>query len=263
MLVVGLTGGIASGKSTVSGLLKSYNLPVIDLDELAREVVKPGTSGLTSITHHFSPQYPDIIHASNHTLNRERLAEIIFNDPTQRTWVNNLLHPKIRLLLVYKLVGFWLSGHKICVVDSPLLIETGMWKLCGKIIIVYCSEELQLQRLQARNGLKRGEAQSRIQSQMALKTKLSHADYIVDNSGELVELNKQIERLIWKFEKINNKLVWFLSWIVPPFGLLNGLVTVLWRVWIKPFAKSSFGKSGRRKRRNSVPVPDSLNTPSY
>lgn len=237
MLVVGLTGGIASGKSTVSGLLKSYSIPVIDLDHLAREVVKPGSTALQAIRDHFSDQ-TDIIHSSNGSLNRERLGEIVFNDPVEREWLNNLLHPRIRRLMVLRLVRHWLTGAKICVIDSPLLIETGMWKFCGKVVVVYCSEELQLQRLQHRNGLTRNAAKSRLSSQMTLKSKLPFADHVIDNSGQLIDLEKEVERLVWKFEKSINRLIWLVNWLLPPIGIIKGLFTIGWRVWIKPISKS-------------------------
>jgi dephospho-CoA kinase len=127
-----------AGKSTVSGLLKSYCVPVIDLDHLAREVVEPGSSALTAIRKHFSSQ-PDIVYSHNGCLNRERLGEIIFNNPSERQWLNNLLHPRIRRLMVLRLIKLWLTGTQVCVIDSPLLIETGMWKFCGKVVIVYWS----------------------------------------------------------------------------------------------------------------------------
>ncbi|PLW04879.1 hypothetical protein PCANC_27406 [Puccinia coronata f. sp. avenae] len=246
MLVVGLTGGIASGKSTVSGLLKSYCVPVIDLDHLAREVVEPGSKGLAAIREHFSNQ-PDIISAHNGCLNRERLGEIIFNDPGERQWLNNLLHPRIRRLMVLRLAKLWLTGTQLCVVDSPLLIETGMWKFCGKVVVVYCSEELQLQRLQSRNGLSRADAKARLSAQMPLKSKLSYADHIVDNSGQLVDLERQVERLVGKLQRSVNKVIWLLAWWLPPVGLLNGLLTIFWRVWIKPF-----GISRRKKSRSHI-----------
>jgi len=242
MLVVGLTGGIASGKSTVSGLLKSYKVPVIDLDELAREVVEPGTRGLAAIRERFS-SHTDIVLAHNGTLNRDRLGDIIFNDPAERQWLNNLLHPQIRRLMLQRLLRLWLAGSQLCVVDSPLLIETGMWKFCGKVVIVYCSEELQLQRLQSRNGISRQEAKARIGAQLALKSKLSYADHIVDNSGQLIELERQVERLVTQLKKSVNQAFWLLGWWLPPFGLLNGLLTIFWRLWIKPFRKSRRKKS--------------------
>jgi len=243
MLVVGLTGGIASGKSTVSGLIKSYGIPIIDLDQLARKVVEPGSTGLRKIQEHFSDQ-KDIINSNNQTLNRDRLGQIIFNDPNQRKWLDGLLHPIIRRLMVFELVKFWLSGHKICVIDSPLLIETGMWKFCGKVILVYCSEQIQIQRLKLRNQLTTSEAKSRILSQLPLKSKLTYADHIIDNSGNVIDLEHQIQSLIHKFQTSNNRLIWLLNWLIPPIGLLNGLLLILWKVYLKPIQESS------RKRKN-------------
>ncbi|MBW0489364.1 hypothetical protein O181_029079 [Austropuccinia psidii MF-1] len=235
MLVIGLTGGIASGKSTVSGLIKSYDIPVIDLDELAREVVEPGSSALISIQRHF-PNEVDLINPNNGTLNRERLGQIIFHDSIQRKWLDNLLHPRIRRLLLVRLIKIWLMGAKACVIDSPLLIETGMWKFCGKVVVVYCSEELQLQRLQHRNHLARSAAKARIESQLPLKSKLHFADYILDNSGQLQDLVRQVESLVRKIDKSTNRLIWLINWLLPPAGILNGLITIVWRVWMKPIS---------------------------
>lgn len=233
MLVVGLTGGIASGKSTVSGLIKSYGIPVIDLDQLAREVVEPGSVNLAKIQAHF-PNETDIINPDTGCLNRERLGGIIFNDPIERRWLNSLLHPSIRRLMVWRLLKFWITGHKICVIDSPLLIETQMYNFCGKIVVVYCSEEIQLQRLQNRNNLSRSEAKARILTQMPLKFKLNFASYIVDNSGHLLDLEKQVSALVSRLEKSVTTWIWLVGWLIPPFGFLHGLFMVCWRVWTTP-----------------------------
>ncbi|KAA1105771.1 hypothetical protein PGT21_018476 [Puccinia graminis f. sp. tritici] len=158
--------------------------------------------------------------------------------------------------MVLRLIKLWLTRTQVCVIDSPLLIETGMWKFSRKVVIVYCSEELQLQQLQSRNGLSRAEAKSQIAAQMGLKSKLSYADHIVDNSGQLIDLERQIKRLVWKFEKSVNKFIWLVGWLVPPVGLLNGLLTIFWRVWLKPFGKSHWKKA-------RSPCPPSTAYPSH
>jgi dephospho-CoA kinase len=136
MLVVGLTGGIASGKSTVAKLLQSqhHNLPLIDLDVLAREVVQPGTSTLNKIHDAFGD---DVISAKDGSLDRPALGKIIFNDANQRAKLNGIIHPAIRRRLAWLLCKYWLKGERIVIVDAPLLIEAGLWKLAGRIVLVY------------------------------------------------------------------------------------------------------------------------------
>ena len=135
MLIVGLTGGIASGKSTVAKLLQSGPdpLPLIDLDILAREVVEPGTSTLRKLQSHFG----DAVIAQDGTLDRPKLGQVIFNDEKQRKVLNGIIHPAIRRRLAWKLAGYWLTGTRVVVVDAPLLIEAGLWRLAGRIVLVY------------------------------------------------------------------------------------------------------------------------------
>lgn len=131
--VVGLTGGISTGKSTVSNQLKSYGLPVVDADLIAREIVEPGSPVLEKIAEHFGE---DILLADG-TLNRPKLGSIVFNDESQRKVLNGLTHPAIGRKILWSVVSHWLRGAKICIVDNPLLIEGGMWKWMGKIAVVY------------------------------------------------------------------------------------------------------------------------------
>lgn len=135
MLIVGLTGGIASGKSSVSNLLRSpqYRLPLIDLDILAREVVEPGTSTLNKIRSTFG----DEVITAEGALDRPALGKIIFNDQDQRKKLNAIIHPAIRKRLAWLLFLYWIRGEKLVVVDAPLLIEAGLWRFAGKIVLVY------------------------------------------------------------------------------------------------------------------------------
>ena len=136
MLVVGLTGGIASGKSTVSSLLSSspHLLPLIDLDLLAREVVLPGSRTLRKLESIFEEE---IISPHDGSLDRPKLGKIVFNDEKQRKRLNAVMHPAIRRRLARRLFMYWIKGEKVVVVDAPLLIEAGLWKLAGKIVLVY------------------------------------------------------------------------------------------------------------------------------
>ncbi|KIJ34681.1 hypothetical protein M422DRAFT_181728, partial [Sphaerobolus stellatus SS14] len=131
--VVGLTGGIATGKSTVSTLLKSYGIPVIDADVLAREVVAPGTRGLSQIVKEFGQ---DIL-KDDGTLNRPKLGDVVFRDESKRKKLNAIVHPAVRRAMLWSVFKCWMRGERLCVLDVPLLIEAGLWKWCGWIVVVY------------------------------------------------------------------------------------------------------------------------------
>jgi dephospho-CoA kinase len=131
--VVGLTGGIATGKSTVSSLLKSSNIPVVDADVLAREVVEPGTPALRAIAKEFGP---DVLRDDG-SLDRPKLGSIVFSDETKRRKLNAIVHPAVRKGMAWAIVGHWLKGERICVVDVPLLVESKLYRFVGRVVVVY------------------------------------------------------------------------------------------------------------------------------
>jgi dephospho-CoA kinase len=131
---VGLTGGIATGKSTVSSTLKStYDIPVIDADVLSRKVVEPKTRVYKQIVSYFGE---DILQ-EDRTINRAKLGQIIFNDSTKRRKLNQLVHPAVSRAMAWDLLKYWLRGHRACILDVPLLIESGIWKWVGTVVVVY------------------------------------------------------------------------------------------------------------------------------
>lgn len=133
---MGLTGGIASGKSTVSTLLSSmHHLPIIDADLLAREVIEPGTSGYTLVVSHFGADR--VLQPDGVSLDRATIGDIVFRDPEERRWLNGVVHPRVRRVIVRRVLGCWLRGEWCVVVDVPLLIEAGLWKWTGEIVLVY------------------------------------------------------------------------------------------------------------------------------
>ncbi|GJE87038.1 dephospho-CoA kinase [Phanerochaete sordida] len=223
MLVVGLTGGIATGKSTVSTQLQSFGLPVVDADLIARQVVEPGTPALAKIAKHFGE---DILQHDG-TLDRQKLGAIVFNDEAQRKELNKIVHPAVWRAIAWEVASHWLKGKKICILDVPLLIEGGMWKWVAKVVVVYCSPELQLQRLMKRDGSSTEAASARLNAQLSITEKVQYADHIVDNSGSIQDLEEQVDILV---RKLHSETGWFwkLSWF-PPIGIISAFWTLFWR----------------------------------
>lgn len=133
--VVGLTGGIASGKSTVSQLLSSHGLPIVDADLLARRVVEPGQPAYKRIVALFGTAI--LLRDGRDGLDRAKLGEVVFNDAGKRAKLNAIVHPAVRREMIWEVAKCWLGGHKVCIVDVPLLVEAGMWKWVGKVVVVY------------------------------------------------------------------------------------------------------------------------------
>lgn len=131
--VVGLTGGIATGKSTVSNLLRARGVPLVDADLIARQVVEPGTPALAKIQAYFG----DGVIQPDGTLDRKKLGTIIFNDEEKRRRLNGIVHPAVRSAMLWEVLGYWIRGNKYCVLDVPLLIEGSLWKMVGKVVVVY------------------------------------------------------------------------------------------------------------------------------
>ena len=131
--VIGLTGGIATGKSTVSSLLRAHHVPIVDADVLARKVVEPGTPALAAIVRAFGP---DIL-LPDGTLDRPKLGRIVFADEGARRKLNGIVHPAVRREMFWSVLRHWWRGERMCVLDVPLLIEGGLWKWVGKVVVVY------------------------------------------------------------------------------------------------------------------------------
>lgn len=192
--IIGLTGGIASGKSTVSHYLATtYHLPVLDADIYAREVVKSGSPVLKAI----AERYPDVL--LDGTLNRQKLGQIIFSSEDERRWLEQQIHPYVRDYFV-KAINKLTAQTVVLVV--PLLFEAGMTDLVTEIWVVRCSQQQQLERLMQRNQLTREQAQARINSQMPIQEKCDRADVILDNSTTLEALLKQVDAALTPFYQV-------------------------------------------------------------
>ncbi|WP_047985065.1 dephospho-CoA kinase [Ornithinibacillus californiensis] len=188
-LVIGLTGSIASGKSTVSSMFKELQIPVIDADLIAREVVKPGEPALDEIVSEFGEKvlFPD------GTLNRKSLGTIIFSDAEKRTKLNAIVHPAVRKRMLEMKEFYINKGGKCVVMDIPLLFESKLTHMVDKILVVFVDEAVQLQRLMERDGSTRDEALQRIQSQIPVKEKVRLADVVIDNNGTIENTRNQLE----------------------------------------------------------------------
>lgn len=192
MFKLGLTGGIATGKTTISNYLKTKRIPVLDADEYARKVVEPGTPGLTDIVNTFGKQ----VLQSDGSLNRKLLGQIIFNDMTARQKLNDITHPRIQQMMTDELQKLAKDKTPLVILDIPLLLENHNIAGADAIMVVTVPESIQLNRLMQRNNLNKGEAQRRIDAQMPLSEKEKLADFIVDNSGTIANTLTQVDKVI-------------------------------------------------------------------
>jgi len=185
---IGLTGGIASGKSTVANLFAALGVSIVDTDLLSREVVAPGSPLLRQIIDHFGMQ----VQGSDGSLNRQELRKRIFEDPEQRKWLEALLHPAIRELTDERCEA---ANGPYVIVAIPLLVETGGDARFDRVLVVDCEPELQLARLTARDGTTREEAQRMLAAQAPRAARLAVADDVIHNDGDLAQLRDQVEKL--------------------------------------------------------------------
>lgn len=191
MKVVGLTGGIASGKSVVSGMLADLGVKIIDLDQIAREVVEPNKPAWQEIIEYFGEK----ILLSDRTINRKKLGEMVFTNSKARDKLNEITHTRIVRELFKLIEKYRREKEDLVVVDAALLFETKMDGWLKPVIVVNASKKEQVKRLQKRNGYNREQALKRIQAQMPLKEKVRLADYVIDNSGSREDIRKQVEKV--------------------------------------------------------------------
>jgi dephospho-CoA kinase len=194
MLHAGLTGGIASGKSTVARMFQEEGACLIDLDEVAHFVEEPDRSGWKAVVEYFGS---DILN-DDRTINREKLGAIVFHDEEKLARLNEIVHPVVfeewnrRLAEIHKR-----NPHAIVISDIPLLFEVGMKHLLDVVILVSISPEDQIQRLIQRNGYSREDANARLASQMPIADKIPHADYVIDNRGPIEKTGAAVHE-VWK-----------------------------------------------------------------
>ncbi|GAB0133568.1 hypothetical protein EsDP_00001975 [Epichloe bromicola] len=254
MLLIGLTGSIATGKSTVSSLLQSppYQLPIVDADVIARQVVAPGTAGYAAIVKHFAPTTPDLLvepsdsmpedgpDGKGRPLNRPALGKRVFGDSPalqkDRAVLNGIVHPAVRKELFKRVAGCYLRGHWAVVLDIPLLFESKLDRFCGTTMVVAVSDaEIQMRRLMERDGhLSREDAENRVKSQTDVRIKAQRCaergegnGVVLWNDGSRDELAARLDEAMRKLRKSSPD--WW-SWVLlgcPPLAV----VVSAWRIW--------------------------------
>jgi dephospho-CoA kinase len=191
--VLGLTGGIAVGKSTVGRMLSELGADLIDADQLSREVVLPGAPALAAIVNRFGADICD----DKGRLDRKRLGALVFADSQARADLEAILHPAIANLSQHRFLRARQAGAKLIVYEAALLIETGRHRDMDRVLVVVADEQVRLRRLTERDGFSREQASARIASQMPQQQKRQVADFVVDNSRTIDETRKQVEQ-VWQ-----------------------------------------------------------------
>lgn len=259
MLLLGLTGSIATGKSTVSQILSSppYNLPIVDADKIAREVVEPGTWGYRKIVETFGPSTPDLLventaenggeHGHNgkgRPLNRPALGRRVFGEgrTEDRQALNKIVHPAVRGAMYKQMLYAYLRGCWACVLDVPLLFESGWEPLCGTILVVAVRDaEVQMQRLRARDEhLNEEDAKNRVAAQWDVRDKAERclrrgdkAGVVVWNDSDKADLKRQIDQVMTKVKSGSPQWWAWLLLLCPPLAVASGAWNYIRSWWIK------------------------------
>lgn len=194
-MIIGLTGGIASGKSTVSNYLAELGAIIIDADKIAHEIMEKGKPAYWQVIEAFGRG----ILAENGEIDRSRLGKIVFNDPEQKKTLEEITHPQVIREMREKIEEYR-AENKVIVLDIPLLFEAGLEFMVDEIWVVYVDRETQLQWLMARDGLSYQEANKRIQAQMSLEEKRELADFLIDNRSTIEDLKRKV---LLKWREIN------------------------------------------------------------
>jgi dephospho-CoA kinase len=191
-MVIGLTGGIASGKNTVAAFLRELGAVIIDADEISRDIVKPGMPAWDELVEEFGRE----ILADDNTIDRSKLGKIVFNSPLKLKTLNGITHPKIITEEIKRIQNIRKKNPRaIIVVNAALLIESGNYKNMDKVIVVYADEKTQIERARKRDHLSLYEIQRRINAQIPLSEKSKYADFLIDNNGTMKNTKEQIKKI--------------------------------------------------------------------
>ncbi|HVY48749.1 MAG TPA: dephospho-CoA kinase [Minicystis sp.] len=192
MLLFGLTGGIASGKSTVAARLRELGVPVIDADQLAREVVAPGSEGLAAVVAAFG----EGVLAEDGALDRKALAAVAFADPARRRQLNAILHPRIAALTMQRSAALAARGEPVACYEAALLVENGLADAFRPLVVVAVPEDVQVARAMARDGSTEADARARIAAQLPLADKVNVADHVIDNAGSIEATRRRTDDVL-------------------------------------------------------------------
>jgi dephospho-CoA kinase len=198
MLIVGLTGGIASGKSTIADMLKKEGAYIIDIDMISRDVVKPGKPAWRAVVHIFGKEVLN----GDQTLNRKKVGDIVFSDAEKRKKLEEIIHPKItaeKLMKINEIAKK--DNHAVVIIDIPLLIETDKQDTVDKVVLVYTSPQGHIERLVKRDGLTLEDAHKRLASQMLIESKKKYAHYIINNEEPLEQIEKKVKEIFRELKK--------------------------------------------------------------
>jgi len=197
MLVVGLTGGIGSGKSAVAKLFAEHDVPIIDADDISRELTQADQPAFHSIIKHFGNQ----VILPDGKLDRAKLRDIIFRDPKQRLWLEHLLHPMIRDAIAERLKQI---HEPYCILVIPLLLEVEFYSFINRILVVDAPEQKQLERVAARDNSRKSEIEAILKTQASREARLARAHDVITNNGTLDDLVPQVEQLHEKYSQMAN-----------------------------------------------------------
>jgi dephospho-CoA kinase len=195
--LLGLSGGIASGKSLVAGFIRERGIPVLDADQIARKVVEPGHPAYFEIV----TRWPKVI-GINGQIDRKALGQIVFNDSVERVHLEAITHPRIREWAKNEALRLGKEGNHLTFLEAALLVETGFFRQLDGLVLVTAPKEVQLARLMAREGFSREEAKARLAAQWPLAEKTALADYLIDNGGSQAHTRQQVEALLQKLSVI-------------------------------------------------------------
>lgn len=194
-LTIGLTGSIASGKSTVSSMFKQFNIPVVDADLIAREVVEQGKETYKKIVGTFGSG----ILQPNQEIDRKKLGAIVFGNESAREQLNSIIHPAIRAEMLRQKEDYIAKGEQCIVMDIPLLFESNLFHFVDRVLVVYVDEKTQLQRLMDRDNSTNVEAKKRIGTQISLEDKVKKADAVINNNGTKEQSLQQLKKILKKW----------------------------------------------------------------
>lgn len=196
MKVLGLTGGIASGKSTVAKMFVAENMTLIDCDKIAKDLLIKGTHCYNEVVEYFST---DIL-LTNGDINRKKLAKIVFSNPNKRKHLNEIIHPRVKDEVLGLFTKYTNEGKELIILDVPLLYETDFHTYTDETIVVYCSYDHQVERLMRRDHIDKEYAEMKIEAQMSLEKKKEMADYVIDNSFSILDTKREFLRILKELE---------------------------------------------------------------